>query len=84
MIVDISVIPGLLYKNVQRHKQITTIFKTALCQLQKQNSNAKIEIIIQLPNGEEFLRRQYPDPEKPGESKENFCKRVEKEIKNIV
>ncbi len=84
MVVDISVIPGCLNKNVHKHREVTAIFQSALCTLQKQNGNSQMEIIVQLPNGEEIFRRVYPNKKYPNETPEHFCRRVQKEILNIV
>lgn len=84
MIVDISVVPGCLNRNIDRHRKITKIFENALRTLLKQENNPCMEIIVQLPNGEDIIRRQYPDPKYPNETPEHFCLRVQKEIKRIV
>lgn len=84
MIVNISVIPGCLHKDIDRHRKITPIFEKALEKLKEQGNHPEMEIIVQLPNGEDIIRRIYPDPKFPKETPENYCLRVQKEIKKIV
>ena len=84
MIVDISVIPGKLNKGVRRHREVTTILRDALSTLKNQNGNANLEIIVHVSNGEEILRRIYPNPSSPSETPEHFCNRICKEICNII
>lgn len=82
MVVNISVIPGCWNRNINKKRNVTPIFQKALQTLLSQNS-PNMEIIVESGKSELF-RRKYPDPDYPTESPEEFCNRVEKEIKEIV
>lgn len=83
MIVDISVIPGSYNRNIDRQRKVTPIFQKALQTLLSQKT-PNMEIIVENIGRSELFRRKYPDPNFPGESPEEFCNRVEKEIKKII
>lgn len=83
MVVNISVVPGFLNKNIDRSRKVTPIFQRALTTLLSQNS-PNMEIIVENLCREELLRRKYPDPNHPNESPADFCNRVEKEIKDLI
>jgi len=84
VVIDISVIPGKYNKGVKRRREVTPILRDALSTLNRQNGNAHLEIIVQVANGEEILRRIYPDHTSQNETPEHFCNRICKEICKII